>query len=222
MLKVFWCILRRDLVLAARRRAEALATLFFFLLVAALYPLAIGPEPELLRTLAPGAVWVAALVASVLGLGRLFGPDLADGTLEQMLLSAEPLPVIVGAKLAAHWLLTGLPLVLLSPLLALQYGLAPAATLALACSLLLGTPLLALLGAIGAALTLNLRGGGVLLALLVLPWYVPVLVFGAGAVEAQAGGQGAGAHWLLLGAGLAAALALAPWATALALRIALE
>jgi len=167
-------------------------------------------------------LWVAALLASTLALSRLFALDLADGTLEQLLLAAEPLPLLVMAKVLAHWLLAGLPLVLLSPLLALQFDLDSAAIGTLFYSLLLGTPTLSLLGAIGSALTLGLRGGGVLLSLLVLPLTVPVLIFGAGAVSAQASGLGAQAHLLLLGGLLCASAVLAPWATAAALRISVE
>ena len=222
MLKALLCVTRRDLLLAFRRRADVLTTLFFFVIVATLFPLGVGPEPALLRTLAPGILWVAALLASTLSLGRLFALDHADGTLEQMLLSPEPLSVLVIGKVLAHWLVCGLPLVLLAPLLDVQFDLPAASMGVLLLSLLLGTPVLSLLGAIGAALTLGVRGGGVLVALLVLPLYVPVLIFGAGAVDAQASGLGGSAHLLLLGGLLAAAAALAPWATALALRIALE
>lgn len=222
MLKVLACVIQRDLLLAFRRRADLLATVFFFAIVVTLFPLGVGPEPALLRGMAPGIVWVAALLASLLSLGRLFALDFADGTLEQMALSAEPLVLIVLGKVLAHWLVAGLPLVMLSPVLALQFGLPGAATQVLCLGLLIGTPILSLLGAIGGALTLGVRGGGVLLALLVLPLYVPVLIFGAGAVQAQASGLDAAAHLLLLGGVLAGALALAPWATAAALRIALE
>lgn len=215
-------VIRRDLLLALRRRADVLNTLFFFIIAAALFPLGVGPEPALLRSMAPGIVWVGALLASMLALGRLFALDHADGTLEQMLLSPEPLALIVLGKIVAHWLVSGLPLLLAAPLLALQFDLAPDAIAVLALALLLGTPVLSLVGAIGAALTLGARGGGVLVSLLVLPLYIPVLIFGAGAVNAQAAGLGAAAHLMLLGALLAGALALAPWAAAAALRIALE
>ena len=196
--------------------------MFFFIIVVSLFPLGVGAEPNLLRTLAPGILWVSALLASMLSLGRLFAADHADGTLEQMLLSAEPLSVIVIGKVLAHWLVSGLPLVLLSPLLAIQFDLPGESIAVLAASLLLGTPVLSLIGAIGAALTLGLRGGGALISLLVLPLYIPVLIFGAGAVGAEASGIGASAHLLLLGGGLAAALVLTPWATSTALRITLE
>ncbi|MES2297052.1 MAG: heme exporter protein CcmB [Pseudomonadota bacterium] len=222
MLNVLLCVLRRDLLLAFRRRSDVLSSLFFFVIVASLFPLGVGPEPALLRTMAPGILWVAALLASMLALARLFALDHADGTLEQMLLCGEPLSVIVIGKVLAHWLVSGLPLVLLAPLLAVQYDLAAGAVGILFLSLLIGTPVLSLIGAIGAALTLGVRGGGVLLALLVLPLYIPVLIFGAGAVGAEANGLGSSAHLLLLGGVLAGAAALAPWATAAALRISLE
>jgi heme exporter protein B len=222
MLKALLCVIRRDLLLAFRRRSDVLTTLFFFLIVASLFPLGVGPEPQLLRTMAPGILWVAALLASMLALGRLFALDYADGTLEQMVLSAEPLPVIVIGKVIAHWLVSGLPLVLLAPVLAVQFDLPVASVGVLAVSLLLGTPVLSLVGSIGAALTLGVRGGGVLVSLLVLPLYIPVLIFGAGSVGAEASGVGATAHLLLLGGALAGAAALTPWATAAGLRIALE
>ena len=221
MLNALLLVIRRDLLLAFRRRTDVLSTLVFFVIVCTLFPLGVGPEPELLRTLGPGVLWVAALLASTLALNRLFGLDHADGTLEQLLLSPEPLVLIVAGKVAAHWLISGLPLVLLTPLLALQFGLGAHATASLALSLLIGTPALSLVGAIGAALTLDVRGGGVLVALLVLPLYAPVLIFGAGAAVAEAGAA-AEANLLLLGGLLAGAAALAPWATASALRISLE
>jgi heme exporter protein B len=222
MLKTLKCVVRRDLLLAFRRRSDILITVFFFVIVVSLFPLGIGPEPELLRVMAPGILWVAALLASMLALGRLFAIDYADGTLEQMLLLPEPLSIIVIGKVMAHWLVAGLPLVLLAPVMALQFGLPGASVEVLFYSLLIGTPVLSLVGAIGAALTLGVRGGGVLISLLVLPLYIPVLIFGAGAVGAEASGLGSDAHLFLLGGVLAAALALAPWASAAALRISLE
>jgi heme exporter protein B len=222
MLKSLQCVIKRDLLLAFRRRSDVLTTLFFFIIVVTLFPLGVGPEAGLLRTMAPGILWVAALLASMLALGRLFAIDYADGTLEQMLLSPEPLTLIVIGKVIAHWLVSGLPLVLLAPLLAVQFDLPGDSVLVLFYSLLIGTPVLSLVGAIGAALTLGVRGGGVLVSLLVLPLYIPVLIFGAGAVGAEASGMGAAAHLLLLGGVLAGAAALAPWATATALRISLE
>ena len=215
-------LLRRDLRLAFRRKSEWLGAVFFFVLVAALFPLAIGPEPATLRLIGPGGLWVAALLASMLSLGRLFEADHQDGSLEQLALSAAPLSWLVSAKLLAHWLIAGLPLVLLSPLLGLQFALAPEALAMLALTLLIGTPVLSLLGAIGAALTLGVRGGGVLQSLLLLPLYVPVLVFGTGAVDAQMRGLGAGAHISVLLALLLGAAAFSPWVCAAALRLALE
>ena len=222
MLSTFASIIRRDLLLAMRRRADVATPLFFFIIVASLFPLGVGPEPALLRTMAPGILWVAALLASMLALNRLFASDYADGTLEQLLLSPEPLALLVAGKVVAHWLVTGLPLVLLAPLLAVQYDMAAGPALVLVLSLLIGTPVLSLLGAIGAALVLGARGGSVLVALMILPLYIPVLIFGAGAVGAEASGLGADAHLLLLGGLLCGAAALAPWATAAALRISLE
>jgi heme exporter protein B len=216
------CVLWRDLLLALRRRGDVATALLFFVIVASLFPLAIGAEPNLLREIAPGVIWVAALLSSLLSLRRLFESDHADGTLEQMLLGAAPLGVVVLAKAAAHWLASGLPLVAIAPLIALQYDLPAVLYPVLALSLALGTPVLSLIGAIGAALTLGLRGGGVLLALLVLPLYVPVLILGAGAVEMSAAGSGGEAQLLLLAAALVFAAAFAPWAIAGALRISSE
>ncbi len=222
MWDAFVAVFTRDLLQAWRRRADWLTTFFFFIIVVSLFPLGVGPEPVLLRTMAPGIVWVAALLAAMLSLPRVFGTDHADGTLEQLVLTPQPLVVLVLAKVGAHWLLTGVPLALMAPVLGLQFGLDGAPVAVLFFALLLGTPCLSLVGAVGAALTLGVRGGGVLIALLVLPLYVPVLIFGAGAVEATVAGTGASAHLSLLAAGLLGALVLAPWATAAALRIALE
>ncbi|NBS66762.1 MAG: heme exporter protein CcmB, partial [Betaproteobacteria bacterium] len=197
-------------------------SLIFFVIVASLFPLGVGADPVLLRTLGPGVVWVAALLACMLALARLFANDHADGTLEQMVLSPQPLSLLVLAKTISHWLTTGLPLVIIAPVLGLQFDLSADALLILIASLLLGTPTLSLIGAIGAALTLGLRGGGALLALLVLPLYIPVLIFGAGAVEATAAALGAAAHLSILGALLLGTIVFAPWATALALKIAIE
>ncbi len=214
--------LRRDLLLAGRRRSEILTALFFFVVVTTLFPLGIGPEPVLLHRIGPGVLWVAALLATLLGLPRLFAADHADGTLEQMALSSHSFTLQMAGKVVAHWLLSGLPLVLLAPLLGLQFGLDGGELAVLTLSLLIGTPLLSLIGSIGAALTVGVRGGGVLLSLLVLPLFIPALVFGAGSVEAQAAGVGVGGHLSVLGAMLALALFFAPWATTSSLRIALE
>ena len=215
-------VLQRDLRLALRRKSEVLTAVFFFVVVASLFPLAIGPEPDMLRKIAPGILWVGALLASLLSLGRLFGADFQDGTLEQMALSPTPLPLLVAAKVLAHWLLSGLPLALLSPVLALQFDLDGGTMWVLFFSLLLGTALLSFLGAVGAALTLGVRGGEVLLSLLILPLYIPALVFGSGAVEAQMVGMGYSAQMSILTAMLLLAAFFGPWAAALALRIALE
>lgn len=216
------CVVMRDLTLAMRRRADVLTTLFFFVIVVSLFPLGVGPDMNTLRLMGPGVVWVAALLASMLSLGRLFSADYSDGTLEQMVLAPQPLAVLVLGKIAAHWLVSGVPLVLIAPLLGVQYGLSAQALEILVVTLLLGTPVLSLIGAVGAALTLGLRGGGVLVSLLVLPLYIPVLIFGAGAVEAGVTGLGAEAHLSLLGAFLVPALIFAPWATGWALKISME
>ena len=222
MLEIALALVARDLRLAWRRRGDVGTALLFFVIVASLFPLGVGAEPNLLRAIAPGVIWVAALLASMLALGRLFAEDHADGTLEQLLLGAAPLGVLAAAKAAAHWLVCGLPLVLIAPLLAVQYDLPSPLYGTLVLSLALGTPVLSLIGAVGAALTLGLRGGGVLLALLVLPLYVPVLVIGAGAVEMASAGLGGGGQLLLLAAMLVVAVAAAPWAIAAALRISVE
>lgn len=219
---IFAAVVRRDLLLALRRKSEVLTALFFFVIVVSLFPLGIGPEMALLRVIAPGVLWVAALLAAMLSLSRMFAADHADGTLEQMLLSPAPLGLLVAGKILAHWLVAGLPLVMIAPLLGLQYDLSAPALGVLVISLLIGTPLLSLIGAIGAALTLGVRGGGVLLSLLTLPLYIPALIFGAGAVEAEVSGLGAAGHLSLLAAILAVSCFFAPWATTAALRIALE
>ncbi len=219
---MFWWIIQRDLLLAMRRRSDVLTTLFFFVIVVSLFPLSVGPEMNMLRTMAPGVVWVAALLASMLSLERMFSSDYQDGTLEQMLISPHSLSILVLGKAIAHWLVSGVPLVLMAPVLGIQYDLSVDALLVLTASLLLGTPVLSLIGAIGAALTLGLRGGGVLVSLLVLPLYIPVLIFGSGAVEASAAGLGYEAHFSLLGAFFLVSLVLAPWAIASSLRISME
>lgn len=221
-MKALLAVVRRDLLLAMRRKTEVLTTLFFFVIVTSLFPLGIGPEPELLRKIAPGVLWVGALLATMLGLQRMFAADHADGTLEQMALSPAPLVMLVCGKNLAHWLVSGLPLVLLAPLLGMQFDLDPGSLAVLTLGLLLGTPVLSLVGSIGAALTLGVRGGGVLLSLLVLPLYIPTLIFGAGAVQAHGTALGAGGHLSLLAALLVLALFFAPWATTAALKIALE
>lgn len=222
MFEIFRTIVKRDLILAMRRKSDVLTTLFFFVIVVSLFPLGIGPELETLRLIAPGVFWVAALLASMLALEKLFFVDFQDGSLEQMLLTPQPVSVLVLGKVFAHWLITGVPLVLLSPLLGLQYDLSAEALWVLMLTLLLGTPALSLIGAIGAALTLGVRGGGVLVSLLVLPLYIPVLIFGAGAVEANVSGLGEAGHLSMMGAILLLALFASPLATSAALRISAE
>ena len=222
MLDVVRTLVRRDLLLAMRRRSDAVTALLFFVIVASLFPLGVGAEPNQLRAIGPGVIWVAALLSTMLSLGRLFAADYADGTLEQLALGAAPLGVVVAAKALAHWLVSGLPLVVIAPLIALQYDLEQPLYGVLALSLLLGTPVLSLIGAIGAALTLGLRGGGVLISLLVLPLYVPVLILGAGSVAMAAAGLAPSGQLLLLAALLVVSSAFAPWAVAVALRIGLE
>jgi heme exporter protein B len=214
--------LRRDLLVTARHRADAVTGLVFFVVVASLFPLGVGSDARLLREIGPGVVWVAALLASLLSLPRLFVADHADGTLEQLLLRPQPLAMLALAKVAGHWLTTGIPLVLMAPVIGVQYGLDGPAIGILVLSLLLGTPVLSLLGAVGAALALGLRGSGVLTALIVLPLNAPLLIFGTGAVQAQMSGMESGGLLSLLGALLALGLVAVPWALAQALRIACE
>jgi heme exporter protein B len=222
MLETLLWIVRRDVTLAWRRRTDLFTALIFFVIVIALFPLGIGPELDTLRLIAPGVMWVGALLASMLALEQLFSADHRDGSLEQLLLTPQPLGVIVLGKVIAHWLITGLPLVVLAPVLGLQYDMSAESLKIMVIALLLGTPTLSLLGAIGAALTLGLRTGGILVALLVLPLYIPVLIFGAGAVEATASGLGGQAHLSMLGAILLVALLATPIATSAALRISSE
>jgi heme exporter protein B len=205
-----------------RHRSDVAMSVFFVVIVASLFPLGVGPEPAVLRTIASGVLWVTALLACLLSLGRLFTADYLDGVLEQTLLIPQPLAVLVVGKVFSHWVISGLPVVLLSPLLGLQFGLGGDSLVVLTLSLLLGTPTLSMIGAIGAALTLGLRGSGLLVALLVLPLFIPVLIFGAGAVTSSVAGIGSEANLSLLGACFLLSLAFAPWATAVALRIALE
>jgi heme exporter protein B len=221
-LSMFRWIVARDLLLAWRRRSDVLSTLFFFVIVVSLFPLGIGPDMQLLRTIAPGVVWVAALLASMLSLSRLFANDYQDGTLEQLLLTPQPLFLVVAGKVLAHWLVSEVPLVLIAPLLGVQFDLAPKTLLVLFVSLLLGTPVLSLIGSTGAALTIGLRGGGVLVALLILPLYIPVLIFGAAAVDASIIGTDPLPSLSLLCAVLVLSLVFVPWATSAALRISLE
>jgi heme exporter protein B len=218
----FFGLIRQDLRLAARQGGDTGLVLGFFVLAVILFPFGIGPEPELLRRVASGTIWVAALLAAVLSLDRLFAVDYADGGLDLIALSPLPLEFVVLAKGAAHWLTTGLPLVVISPVLALFVDLDSAAFPTLVLGLLLGTPAMSLIGAIAAALSLGARRPGVVMSLLVLPLYLPPLIFGTGAVEASLTGEGARAHLLLLSALTVAALPLAPLAAAAALRQALD
>ncbi|MCG3202520.1 MAG: Heme exporter protein B [Gammaproteobacteria bacterium] len=222
MLRIFLAVIRRDLMLAFRQRMDVMNTLLFFVVVVTIVPLGVGADPNLLRAIAPGVVWVAALLAAVLSLQRLFASDNQDGTLEQMLLAGEPLTVIVLGKVVAHWLVTGIPVTVISILLALMFDIDRDAALTLCLSLATGTPVLSFLGAVGASLTLSLRGAGVLISLLVLPLYIPVLILGAGAAEAVASGLDGTPYLLLLAALSLLAMVLTPWAIAAALRISIE
>lgn len=212
----------RDMTLALRHPGESMLVIAFFVLVASLFPLGVGADTNLLHRIGPGVIWVCALLAAFLSLPAVFAGDYADGSLEQMVLSPHPMVGWVSGKMAAHWVSTGLPLTLLSPLLGLQYGLAVDTLGVLAFALLLGTPVLSLLGAACTALALGARGGGVLLALLALPLFVPVLIFGAGAAEAQSAGVSAVPHLSLLGAGLILAVMAVPFAVCAAIRIATD
>jgi len=220
--QAFWYLLRRDLLLAYRNRSELANPVLFFVLVITLFPLAVGAEPVLLARIAPGIIWVAALLASMLSLDAIFRSDFEDGTLEQMLLSAHPVPVLVLAKVSAHWLATGLPLFLVAPVLGAMLGLEESAYGVLMLTILLGTPVLSLIGSVGVALTVGLRKGGVILSVLVLPLYVPVLIFSSSAIDAAATGLSASAQISMLLAFLFLALSLSPVATAAALRMSIS
>lgn len=219
MRALFIAVLLRDLRLAARRRIEALLPLAFFIVALSLFPLGVGPEPQTLRHIAPGIVWVCALLATMLSVQQLYAGDAADGSLEQMLLAPQPAIVVVAAKSCAHWLLNGLPLVIVAPLAGVFFDMSGYTLSSLIMGLVLGTPALSLLGGLGAALTLGLRSAGMLLILIVLPLAMPVLIFGAGAVGAVEAGQSAAGHYSLLGALLLGTLMGVPVATAAALRI---
>ena len=217
--RLFVMTFKRDMVLAFRRKSELVNPLIFFLIVASLFPIGVSPEPNFLSQLAPGLLWVAALLATLLSMESLFKSDFEDGSLEQLLLSPQPLFLIVLSKVTAHWLMSGLALTLIAPLLGVMLFLPSEGMPGLMLSLLLGTPTLSLIGAIGAALTVGLRRGGVLISLLVLPLYIPVLIFGSSAVQAAVTGLPLSGYLALLGALLALALALAPIAAGAALRI---
>lgn len=222
MRRLFLSVLLRDLRLAARRRVDALLPLVFFVVAVSLFPLGVGPEPQTLRQIAPGIVWVCALLATMLSVNSLYAGDHADGSLEQMLLAPAHPVALAAAKAAAHWLITGVPLIAVSPLIGLLFDMSAPALGGLVVGLLLGTPILSLLGGLGAALTLGLRSAGMLLILIVLPLATPTLIFGAGAVGAIESGITAAGHYSLLGALLIATALGAPWATAAALRISTE
>lgn len=221
-LQAFLTLLKRDLTLSYRHRAELLNPLLFFVIVITLFPLGVTPDPKMLAMMAPGVIWVAALLAAMLSLDSLFRSDFEDGALEQIALNHHPLALLVLAKVFAHWLVSGLPLILLAPLLGVLLFLPSEAMTTLIASLALGTPVLSLVGAIGVALTVGLRRGGVLLSLLVLPLYIPVLIFAANAVNHAAGGMDVSGQLYFLGALLMLALTLSPFAIAAALRISLS
>ncbi len=216
---IFTVMVSRDLRLASRRRIEALLPVGFFVVAASLFPLGVGPESSTLRHIAPGIMWVCALLSAMMSLNALYASDYADGSLEQLLISKRSLVLIAAAKAAAHWLMTGVPLILVAPVLGLLFDMSGPAIATLTLSLLLGTPVLSLLGSVGAALTLGLRNGGVLILLLVLPLCIPVLIFGAGAVAAVDAGLSPRAHLYLLSALLLLTSLGAPVASAAALRI---
>jgi heme exporter protein B len=215
-------IIHRELSLALRQTGDSVVIVLFFVLAAVLFPFGIGPEPNILARMAAGTVWVTALLAAMLSFERLFAPDYDDGSLEQLSLAPIPLELIVLGKAIAHWLTTGVPLLIAAPVIAVMFGMPEQGYGALIASMALGTPVLSLIGTVGAALTLGARRGGVLLALLVLPLVIPVLIFGTAAIDAAIGGFAIGAHLSLLGGMLLAALVLCPWAAAAALRQALE
>lgn len=220
--RTFLAVLLRDLHVGLRHRSDIFNPLLFFILVIVLFPLAIGPEPQTLSKIAPGCIWVAALLSSMLSLERLFKADHLDGSLEQMLLSPHPLTLLVSAKVIAHWILTGVPLIIIAPLLALLLHLEPQSYSALLLTLALGTPILSLLGAIGAALTVGLPKGGVLLSLLILPLYIPVLIFSTSAIEAASMNLIYNGQLAIIGAMLITSLILAPFAIGASLRVSIN
>lgn len=219
---ILFRVFQRDIKVAWRRRSDIASVFFFFIIAASLFPLGLGADPKLLHLIAPSVLWVCALLSCMLSLPRMFAADYADGTLEQLAISNQPALLMILMKILAHWVLSGLPLVLVAPLIGLQFDLNINELQILALSLLLGTPTLSLIGSIGGALTLGVRGGGVLIALLVLPLYIPVLVFGSGAVNAVSIGMSASGGLSLLGAMLALSLVFAPLAASMAIRIAIE
>ncbi len=220
--QAFWQLLKRDLKLAYRNRSAVANPLLFFIMVTSLFPFGVGPEPSTLSNIAPGVLWVAALLATLLALDNLFQSDYDDGTLEQMMLSPHPPTLLVLSKIIAHWLLTGLPLIVVSPLLALLLHLPLQAYSTLLISLALGTPALSLIGAVGVGLTIGIQRSGLLLSLLVIPLYIPILIFGASGVQAAAMGLNSLGQIYILAAALLVAISLAPLATAAALRVSLN
>lgn len=223
MFKSILAVIQRDLTLAMRRKTDSLTPLFFFIIVLSLFPLSIGIEEAVLKTIAPGAIWIAVLLASMLSLQRLFADDFADGTLEQMLLTPHSLSLLVLGRVFAHWLVSGLPLIIITPLIALQYHLPVESLVIMIQALLIGTPILSLIGAIGSALTLGVRGGGIILTVLILPLFIPILIYGAGAITASFDATTDSTPFLLLlGTFLLLSIALAPIAAATALKITLE
>jgi heme exporter protein B len=217
--QLFFSVYKKDVLLAFRQRSEIINPLLFFLIVISLFPLGIGPEPQLLARMAPGIIWVAALLSTMLGLDKIFRDDYQDGSLEQLLMSPYPTSLIVVAKIAAHWTITGLPLVLLSPVFGLLLNLDTNSMQAAVVTLLIGTPLLSLIGAIGAGLTVGLQKGGILLSLLVLPLYIPVLIFATSAIDTSAMSLDYTAQLAILGAMLAVGLVMAPFAVSSALKV---
>ncbi|MEH6594130.1 MAG: heme exporter protein CcmB [Colwellia polaris] len=215
----FALIVKRDLRIAFRHRDDIINPLLFFIIVVTLFPLGVGPESTMLSRIAPGIIWVAALLSTLLSLDRLFKSDHADGSLEQMLLSPHPIFILVLAKIVAHWLLTGLPLILIAPLLAVLLHLQESSYIALMLTLLLGTPILSLLGAIGVALTVGIKKGGVLLSLLVLPLYIPVLIFATSAIDTAGMNLPYNGQLAIIAAIFFASLTLAPFAVSAALKV---
>ena len=221
-MKPFALIVGRDVRLTLRQDGGAILAIAFFVLAVVLFPLGVGPEPDVLRRIGAGIVWVAALLAALLSLNRLFQADHEDGGLDLLALAPLPLEIVVVAKCVAHWLTTGLPMIVAAPILALLLGMEAVGLLALIGAMILGTPTLSLVGAMGAALTVGIRRGGVLLTILILPLYIPVLIFGVAAIDGAISGLGARPHLLILGGLFLGALALAPWAAAAALRLSLD
>lgn len=215
-------ILKRDLLIAFRRRSEIIHPLIFFVMVISLFPLAIGDDKGLLQKIAPAIIWVTALLATMLSLDNLFRSDFEDGSLEQMTLLKIPLSLLVTAKITAHWLITGLPLILITPLLAVLLYVPGETTSMLLLTLLLGTPTLSLIGAVGIALTVALRQGGVILSLLILPLYIPVLIFATLALQNTAQGFSSEAQLAMMLAILVLAITLSPFAIAAALKVSLN